>query len=318
MRAIQLSRFGGPEVMELIQTPKPVPQSGEVLIHIKAAGVNFFETLMRQDRYSVTPDLPMIFGVEVAGIVDSVGDGVDLRPGSRVAVPLFAFDRPGGGYADYITVDAKAVVTLPEDVSFETAVALMVQGLTALHAMRRSPAKDKLVLVTAAAGGVGSLLVQLAKLAGARRVIAAAGSEEKLNLAQALGADEALNYRNPDWAEGVTADVIYDFVGGTLTEACLKALAPGGEILFGALGRAALGKSALEAMFARNQSIKGFALLPLLSKDKVKADLSHLLDLTLSGQLKLLPPARFPLDQASDAHRLIDQRRNTGKVVLLP
>src|SRR4029079_14417917 len=116
-------------------------------------------------------------------------------------------------------------------------------------------------------------------------VIAAAGSEEKLNLAQALGADEALNYRNPDWAEGVTADVIYDFVGGTLTEACLKALAPGGEILFGALGRAALGKSALEAMFARNQSIKGFALLPLLSKDKVKADLSHLLDLTLSGQL---------------------------------
>src|SRR4029079_8018266 len=169
MRAIQLSRFGWPEVMELIQTPKPVPQSGEVLIHIKAAGVNFFETLMRQDRYLVPREWPMSCGVEVAGIIDSVGDGVDLRPGSRVAVPLFAFDRPGGGYADYITVDAKAVVTLPEDVSFETAVALMVQGLTALHAMRRSPAKDKLVLVTAAAGGVGSLLVQLAKLAGAPR-----------------------------------------------------------------------------------------------------------------------------------------------------
>jgi len=318
MRAIQLSRFGGPEVLELIETPKPVPKAGEVLIRIRAAGVNFFETLMRQDRYAVTPDLPMVFGVEVAGVVEEAGSGVEIRPGSRVASPLFAFDRPGGGYADHIAVDARSVVPLPETLSFETAVALMVQGLTALHAVRRSDPKDKTVLVTAAAGGVGSLLLQLAKRSGARRAIAAAGTQEKLDLARSLGADDGTNYTHPGWVETVHADVIYDFVGGELTETCLKALAPQGELLFGALGRAALGKAALEAMFARNQALKGFALLPLLAPETVKADLAHLFDVAVSGGLKILPGTRFPLDQASEAHRLIDARRSTGKVVLVP
>lgn len=325
MRAIQLSRFGGPEVLELIEMPKPVPQAGEVLIHIKAAGVNFFETLMRQDRYAVTPDLPMIFGVEVAGVIEEAGAGVVMTPGSRVAAPLFAFNRPGGGYAEHIAVDAASLVHLPEALSFETAVALMVQGLTALHAVRRSSPKDKTVLVTAAAGGVGSLLVQLARSSGAGRVIAAAGTEEKLGLARALGADDGVDYRDAGWIDevraltgGAGADVIYDFVGGALTEACLTALAPQGELQFGALGRAMLGKAALEAMFARNQSLKGFALLPLLAPEAVKADLAHLFDLAVSGGLKILPGARFPLGQASDAHRLLDARRSTGKVVLVP
>jgi NADPH:quinone reductase len=318
MRAIQLSRFGGPEVLELIEMPKPVPKAGEVLIRIRVAGVNFFETLMRQDRYAVTPDLPMVFGVEVAGVVEEAGAGVEVRPGSRVAAPLFAFNRPGGGYADHIAVDASSVVPLPEALSFETAVALMVQGLTALHAVRRSDPKGKTVLVTAAAGGVGSLLLQLAKRSDARRVIAAAGTEEKLDLARSLGADDDANYTHAGWAEAMHADVIYDFVGGELTEACLKALAPQGELLFGALGRAALGKAALEAMFARNQALKGFALLPLLAPETVKADLAHLFDLAVSGGLRIPPGARFPLDQASGAHRLIDARRSMGKVVLMP
>jgi NADPH2:quinone reductase len=317
-RAVQLSRFGGPEVLELVERPKPSPQAGQVLIRIEAAGVNFFETLMRQDRYAVTPDLPLIFGVEVAGIIEEVGAAVEIRPGRRVAVPLFAFGRPGGGYADYIAVDAKAAVDVPDALPFETAVALMVQGLTALHATRRGEPKDKTVLVTAAAGGVGSLLVQLARQAGARRVIAAAGTEPKLDLARALGADDGVNYMDAGWADAVQADVIYDFVGGKLTETCLMALAPKGELLFGALGRAELGKHALESLFARNQSLKGFALLPLLAEDEVKADLAQLFNLVLSGGLKILEPQCFSLDQASAAHRLIDQRLSTGKVVLLP
>src|SRR5687768_2881343 len=123
MRAVQLNRFGGPEVLELFEMPTPVPKSGEVLIRIEAAGINFFEALMRQDRYAVTPDLPAIFGVEVAGTVVAGGE---LRPGSRVAVPLFAFGRAGGGYADYIAVDEKAVIPLPDDLTCEAAVALMV------------------------------------------------------------------------------------------------------------------------------------------------------------------------------------------------
>src|SRR5262245_32321922 len=122
MRAIRLSRFGGPEALEMVDMPKPAPRAGEVLIRIAAAGVNFFETLMRQDRYAVTPDLPMIFGVEVAGTIEAAGAGVNVEPGKRVAAPLFAFGRPGGGYADYIAVDAKATVELPEALSFDIAV----------------------------------------------------------------------------------------------------------------------------------------------------------------------------------------------------
>lgn len=318
MRAIQVSRFGGPEVLELIEITKPVPQAGEVLVKIEAAGVNFFETLMRQDRYAVTPDLPVIFGVEVAGTVEDVGTGVAIRRGSRVAVPLFAFGRPGGGYADYITVDARALVEVPDALPFATAVALMVQGLTALHATRQSAPEGKTVLVTAAAGGVGSLLIQLARQEGARRVIAAAGTRSKLDLARALGADDGVIYTDDGWAGSVRADVIYDFVGGKLTEVCLEALAPQGELLFGALGRVELGKSALESLFARNQSVKGFALLPLLTEAEVKADLAGLFDLALSGRLKVLEPQGFSLDQAGAAHRLIDDRQSTGKVVLLP
>lgn len=318
MRAVQLSRFGGPEQLELIDVVKPVPEAGEVLIRIKAAGVNFFETLMRQDRYAVTPELPIVFGVEVAGVIEAVGAGVTMREGGRVAAPLFAFGRPGGGYADQIAVAAKAVVPIPEALSFESAVALMVQGLTALHAVRRSPPKGKVVLVTAAAGGVGSLLLQLARQTGARHVIAAAGTEAKLDLARALGADEGVNYRQAGWAKSLSADVIYDFVGGVMTEAGLEALAPQGELLFGALGRVELCKSALEEMAARNQSLRGFALLPLLSEDTVKTDLAHLFGLALTGALKVPEPQRFALNQASDAHRLIDARRNIGKVVLVP
>src|SRR5437868_5006089 len=147
----------------------------------------------------------MVFGVEVAGTVEAVGPGVALRPGSRVVVPLFAFDRPGGGYADYIAVDARAIASLPDAISFETAVALMVQGLTALHATRRSPPKDKVVLVTAAAGGVGSLLIQLARQAGARLVIAAAGTKEKLGVARSLGADKLVDYTSANWVEDLLA-----------------------------------------------------------------------------------------------------------------
>lgn len=324
MRAVQLSRFGGPEVLEVIDVPAPVPGAGEVLIRIEAAGINFFEVLMRQDRYAVTPALPLIFGVEVAGTVMETGVGVKVKSGSRVAVPLFAFGRSGGGYAEYISVAAAAVIPIPDSLSFDVAVALMVQGLTALHAIRRSPPKDKTVLVTAAAGGVGSLLVQLAKRSGARCVIAAASTEEKLSLVQDLGADIGVNYASIDWSrfvhdatKGEGADIIYDFVGGALTKASLDALAPLGELVFGALGRAEIDGAVLDAMFMRNQSLKGLALIPLLTPQNVKEDLAELFALVATGELKVVIDGRYPLDQASEAHRAIDDRRTMGKVVLM-
>jgi NADPH:quinone reductase len=216
-------------------------------------------------------------------------------------------------------------VPLPDDLSFEDATALMVQGLTALHLVRQSPPNAKAVLVNAAAGGVGSLLVQLARASGARLVIAAAGSDEKRQLALALGADIAVDYSSPDWVEHVRkttggrgADIIYEFIGGTFTKACLDALAPGGELVFGALGRFSLDQATIEGLFARNQALKGFALLPLLTPDTLKADLGWLFAEAVSGRLKVVQGGRYLLDQAADAHRAVERRETAGKVVLIP
>lgn len=326
MKAIQFSRFGGPDVLEVVDLPTPVPQAGEVLIRVHAAGINFFEALMRADRYAVTPQLPMILGVEAAGVVEAVGKGVDAQMlGRRVAAPLFMSQRPHSGYAEQVTMSADLVVPLPDSLPFEDATALMVQGLTALHLLRQSPPNGKSVLVPAASGGVGSLLVQLARLKGAHQVIAAAGGKAKLDLSLSRGADAAVDYTNPDWparvrdvTHGKGVDIIYDTVGGALTAASLQALAPGGELVFAALGRYALAASDLEAMIGRNQSLRGFALLPLLSPDVLRASLSELFQLAASGGLQVAIGGRFPLDQANEGHRLLDERRSTGKVVLVP
>ncbi|GLR40989.1 NADPH:quinone oxidoreductase [Mesorhizobium amorphae] len=306
--------------------PKPEPQRGEVLVRVHAAGVNFFEVLMRADRYAVTPQLPMILGVEAAGVVETIGQGVDAKLlGARVAAPLFASSHPFGGYAEYVTIDAGLAVPLPDTLSFEDATALMVQGLTALHLLRQSPPAGKSVLIGAAAGGVGSLLVQLAKRGGASRIVAAAGSKSKLDLAVSFGADGAVDYSQADWVAavreatgGAGVDIVYDTVGGSLTAAALAALAPCGELVFAALGRYALSTADLEAMIGRNQSLRGFALLPLLSPAGLRENLSELFQLAAGGALFVTKGARFPLGQASEAHRLLDDRRSTGKVVLVP
>ncbi|RWB25916.1 MAG: hypothetical protein EOQ41_21920 [Mesorhizobium sp.] len=193
------------------------------------------------------------------------------------------------------------------------------------HLLRQSPPAGKSVLVTAAAGGVGSLLVQLAKRQGASTVIAVAGSRAKLDLALSLGADAAVDYSMSDWpmrvreaAGGAGVDVVYDIVGGTMTAASLQALARGGELVFAALGRYAIGAAELEAMITRNKSLRGFALLPLLSADGLRASLSELFHLAAGGQLAVTQGGRYPLDQANEAHRLLEERRSTGKVVLIP
>lgn len=325
MKAVQLNRFGGPDVLDIVDTPTPVAGPGEVLVRVRAAGVNFFEVLMRADRYAVTPDLPMIMGVEAAGVVEAQGDGVAAPPiGTRVAVPLFAAGR-GGGHAEYAAIDAASAVPLPDGLPFEDACALMVQGLTALHLVRRGRPEGRTVLVTAAAGGVGSLLVQLAKRAGARRVIAAASSPAKRDLALALGADAGIDSHGVGWdaalraaTEGQGVDLAYDIVGGALTKACLDGLAPGGELVFGALGRFDLGTAALEGMLAGNQSLRGFALLPLLTPANLKPDLEELFALAACGTLTVVKGGRYPLAAAAEAHRALESRTTTGKVVLLP
>lgn len=326
MKAVQFTCFGPPEVLEIVEVPTPRPKGSEALVRVHAAGVNFFEVLMRADRYAVTPPLPVFPGVEVAGIVEELGTDADSSLlSARVAVPLFAVGRGSGGYAEFVAVDSGSLLRLPDNLSFADATALMVQGLTALNMVRRSPPKGKVVLVNAAGGGVGSLLVQLAKLEGASMVIAAAGSERKRALAISLGADLAVDYLMDDWAASVRAaaggqgaDVIYETVGGDIARASLTALAPAGEMLLAAMGRFSFDLSEVRSMLDANQSLKGFSLLPLIAADQWKDDLATLFDLVASGALKTVQGGSFPLSEAAEAHRTLEGRQVSGKVVLVP
>src|ERR1700751_3256946 len=326
IKAVQLNRFGAPGVLKIIELPKPTPGPGEVLIRIRAAGINFFETLIRQNRYAFTPQLPVVPGVEVAGVVEALGEGIDPDlNGKRVAVPLFAVGRPADGYAEYISVRASDVVAIPDGLQFEQAVALLVQGLTAAFLVRQSAPQAKAIAVTAAAGGVGSLLIQLAKEAGAKQVIALAGDPNKLEVTKSLGADLAFNYKNLGWIDqvkdatcGKGVDIIYDTVGGQVTAVGLNALAPLGKLVFAALNRCQLTARDLETMFNQNQSIKGFALLPLLDAVPLQEELSRLFDLAQTGNLKVLIGGRYPLEQVAEAHRALENRLTTGKIVLIP
>lgn len=324
MKAVQIARFGGPDVLEMVDIPIPSPGPGQMRVRVHASGINYFECLMRANRYAITPELPMIPGVEVAGIVEAHGQGVSSpRIGARVAAPLFATQQGSGGYAEYAVIDANALVELPDELAFETAAALMVQGLTALHLVRQSRPAGKDVLVNAAAGGVGSLLVQLAREAGARKTVAAASSPDKVAFAKRLGADDGVNYLDIDWidqvrdiTQGKGADIIYETVGGAISRQSIGALAAGGEMVFGALGRFGLVKEDLDSMFEQNQSIRGFALLPLLSPDTLRSDLASLFEKTVNGNLKVTIGGCFRLAQAAAAHHALESRSTTGKVVL--
>jgi NADPH2:quinone reductase len=323
MKAVVLRRFGAPDVLEVADVPQPSPKPGEVLVRVEAAGVNYFETLMREDRYGFSPTLPVVPGVEVAGVVEEVSGDASILVGSRVAVPLFAVGATGG-YAQFVAVDSEAVHPISDDVSCEEAVALMVQGLTALHAVRRADPAGKTILVLAAAGGVGSLIIQLARRRGARKIIAAAGSERKLDVSRALGADAGAIYGDAGWgaaveaaADGERVDIVYDFVGG-FSGGYLPSLGPQGEVLFGALGRVDLDHAALNVMVAQNQSLRGIALIPLLTPENLKADLAELFALSAKDEIKAPVGGRYALDDVAAAHRAIETRATTGKVILLP
>jgi NADPH:quinone reductase len=329
MRQVQFSQFGGPEVLQIIESGTPDPGSGQVLIRVGAAGVNFAETLMRQNRYAVTPELPAIPGTEVAGTVERLGVGVSgINVGARVAIPLFASGSVGGGYVDYVVAQASELIPLPDALSFEVATALMIQGLTALYLTKQISPQGKTVLVNAAAGGVGSLLIQLARRAGAKAVIAAASSTEKLDFARSLGADAGVDYTQPQWVDmvrnacgGSGPDIIYESAGGDVTKGCLAALAPGGElVIYGALNIQGFdfGVPELIRIIFKNQSLTGFALPSLLASMDVRAGLAELFDLAVRGDLEVTVRATYRLEHAADAHRALEARATMGKLVLVP
>jgi NADPH:quinone reductase len=303
VRAVLLREPGGPEQLELSEVPDPTAGDGQVLLRVRAAGVNFSDVLIRQGRYPQAPSLPTVLGYEVAGEVD----GRRVMSGSVST-----------GYSELCAADEDWLVPLPDSASFEEGASFLTTFLTAWIPLRRAGAgAGTTVLVHAAAGGVGSAAVQLAKHLGAR-VVATASSEEKRRVAVELGADEALGY--DEFADAVKADLVLDAVGGDVFKRSIGALQPLGTIV--AIGYADGWWDPLDTalMVGRNLSLHGFYLgrLMKLRPDIVKEAARELVTLWEEGAVKPLVGATFPLADAPAAHRLIEERKSVGKVVLVP
>lgn len=322
MKAIRINETGEPEVMHLEEIEKPTPNAGEVLIKVAAAGINYADLAQRQGAYLTRTRTPMTMGFEVAGTVEALGPDVQAPAiGTRVA----AFGN--GGYAEYTTAQASSVIPIPDTMDFAQAAAFPVQGITAYQLLHESARLQhgESVLVHAAAGGVGTLAVQLAKLMGAGTVIGTASNQQKLDLARKLGADVTINYGESNWYEqvksatnGQGADVILEMVGGTIADQSLQCLAPFGRmVIYGAASGDIAQFSGIQLMY-KNQSIIGYWLTAWMSRpDRIAAAIQDLIRYLSSGNLQIVVGHTFPLAQAADAHRTIAERRTTGKVVLL-
>jgi NADPH2:quinone reductase len=303
LRAILLREIGGPEQLELADVPEPEPRDGEVVVRVRAAGINFLDLLVRKGEYAQQPELPMVPGVEVAGEVD----------GRRVIA------LPEAGYAERAVAREDSLVPLPAGASFEEGASFLMTYLTAyIPLTRQVPVRaGSAVLVHAAAGGVGCAAVQLAKHMGAR-VIATASSEEKRAFALGQGADEAYGY--DEFADLVRADVVVDPVGGDLVAQSLKVLEPlGSHVLIGYAG--GFWEEVNPALLVgRNVSLHGFYLGRLMRHrpQLVREAIGELVSLWEQGAVRPVVGATFPLEQAADAHRLIEERKSVGKVVLVP
>lgn len=323
MKAIRIHETGGPEVMQLEEVETPTPREGEVLIKVAAAGVNYADLAQCQGTYLTRTRTPMTMGVEVAGTVVELGPGVSTpAEGSRVV----AFAE-GGGYAEYAVARTFTVIPIPPNLDFARAAAFLVQGLTAYQLLRESARMQsgESVLVHAAAGGVGTLAVQLAKLMGAGTVVGTASNASKLDLVRRLGADATINYTEANWVEqvknatgGQGADIILEMVGGEVAERSLQCLAPFGRmVVFGAASGQVVQFSGIQLMY-KNQAIIGYWLSSQLRRaDRIAAAAMELMQFLASGKLEIIVGQTFPLAEAAEAHRAIAERKTVGKVVLL-
>lgn len=322
MRAIQVSQVGGPEVLTPVDLPAPTPKANEAVVQIKASGVNFIDVYFREGRYPAP--LPFINGQEAAGVVTEVGSEVtSLQPGDRVA-----YTSALGSYAEYAAVPAARLVKIPDELTFEQAAAAMLQGMTAHYLLFSSYKlqKGETALVHAAAGGVGLLLVQMAKKIGAR-VIATAGTEEKAQLARDAGADECIVYTKADFetetrrlTEDKGVHVVYDGVGKATFDKDLNVLRPRGYlVLFGG----ASGAVPPFDLIKLSQKGSLYITRPTLAhytatREELEWRANDVLRMIVDGDLKLRIHHIYPLSEAAQAHRDLEGRQTTGKLLLQP
>lgn len=315
MRAIQQTEFGGPEVLELVDLPVPESRHGEVLIRVTRAGVNFADTHTRENAYVQKASLPLVPGSEVAGVREDTGRRVVALCGS-------------GGYAEYTVAPMERVFPIPDEVDDGTALALLVQGLTAWHLYRTQGrvAEGESVVVVSGAGGVGSLAVQLGGPLGAGRVIATASSEDKRALCLELGADaavdgaaEGLSDRLIEANDGRPVDVVFEMAGGQVFEECRRALAPLGRIVAYGISSREANEVRTGSLLKRSHGVIGFWLFHVLDKPGAAEDaLSDLFARAGRGELRAVVGGTYPLTQAAQAQIDLAARRTTGKLLLDP
>lgn len=322
MRAIHVQKTGGPEVLTLVDLPTPSPKPNEALVQIKAIGVNFIDVYFREGRYPAT--VPFVPGQEAAGLVSEIGSGVTtLKPGDRVA-----YTGTLGSYAEYTTVPADRLVKIPDQLDFKQAAAAMLQGMTAHYLVHGSyPLKrGETALIHAAAGGVGLLLVQMAHRIGAR-VIGTAGSEQKAKLAREAGADEAINYSQQDFesetrrlTDGKGVHVVYDGVGKDTFDRDLNVMRPRGYVvLFGGASGAVppfdlIKLSQKGSLFLTRPTLVHY----IATREELEQRSSDVLNSVVKGELKLRVEHTYPLADAQQAHRDLEGRKTTGKLLLIP
>jgi NADPH2:quinone reductase len=305
VKAIVIAETGGPDVLTLQDVPDPDVADGQSLVRIRAAGVNFLDLLVRQGNYAQAPELPTIPGAEIAG---------ETEDGQRVIALL-----TGGGYAERVAVDAERLFALPENGSFAEGASFLLTYLTAWIPLTRQVRLEEgqTVLVHAGSGGVGTAAIQCAKHLGAR-VVATASTEEKRAFCVEQGADEAFGY--DEFAEAVRPDLVMDPVGGDVFATSVSILSPLGTLV--SIGYAGGWWQEMNPalLVGRNVGVQGFYLGRLMARrpDVVAEAARELLDLWASAALSPVVGAEFPLAEAGDAHRLIEDRKHVGKVVLVP
>lgn len=324
MKAVLCKQHGLPETLVVEDVPSPLPGPKQVLISVKACGVNFPDTLIIQNLYQFKPALPFSPGGELAGVVKAVGEGVKhLQPGQ----PVLAFTG-WGGFAEEVLADARQVVPLPPGLDFAVAAAFMMTYGTSYHGLRdRAQIQPgETLLVLGAAGGVGLAAIELGKKMGAR-VIAAASSAEKLAVCKAHGADEVINYETEDLKERVKAltdgrgvDVIYDPVGGKYAEPALRSIAWKGRYLVVGFAAGDIPKIPLNLALLKGCAIMGVFWGDFAAREP-QANMANGMQLfqwLMQGELKPHVSQRYPLEKAGEALRALMERRVTGKIVLLP
>jgi len=314
VKAIQIQEFGGPEVLEHTELPDPDPGEGEVLVQVARCGINFADTHVTRNDYLAEQELPMVPGGEICGTTPD---------GRRVAALLM-----NGGYAEQVAVPEAALIPLPDEVDDDQAAALLLQGLTAWSLLNVSARLEQgeTVVIEAAAGGTGSIAVQLAKRLGAGRVIALASSEEKRALTLELGADAAVDSRADDLGEEILAanngemvDVVLEMSGGAAFEATLRTLAPFGRMAVFGIASREENEVRTGHLLRNSRAVIGFWLVHMFRRpDLLRQGIGELLGAAASGELRAVIGGVYPLSEVQRAHEEIAGRRTQGKLLLDP